>query len=164
MPVVLYQSYTVSSYAPDGTVLVGAQLLAWFEELTTTYLTGQFWTSQFAFNSTSKLFRGAPALEATWKQYVQSDEKVKEHRLKGEWKEAWLVIAKGIVSTHNGDLHTALRKAVKPSQSHLLQYGGRTVNECATAHLLEHRARTVLNLHDGVASLLRDLQEDADNL
>jgi ribosomal protein L37AE/L43A len=154
----------VPSVAPDGVVLVGAPLLAWFEELTTTYLTDQYWTSQFAFNSTSKLFRDAPAFEATWKQYVQSNEKVKAYRLKGEWKEAWLVVAKGIVSSHNGDLHAALRKAVKPSQSNLLQYGERTVNDVATAHLQEHQARTVLNLHDGVASLLRILQEDADNL
>ena len=72
------------------------------------------------------------------------------------------MIAKGIVSTHNGDLHAALRKAVRPSQSHLLQYGGRTVNEVATAHLLEHQARTVLNIHDGMASFLRDLQENAE--
>jgi hypothetical protein len=108
------------------------------------------------------LFTDAPALLATWKQYVQSDDKVKRHRDGGRWKEAWKVIAKGIVSTHNGDLHTALCTVVKPSQNHLLQYGERTVNECATAHLMEHQARTVLNIHDGMASFLRDLQENAE--
>jgi hypothetical protein len=29
---------------------------------------------------------------------------------------------------------------------------------------MEHQARTVLNIHDGMASFLRDLQEDAEQL
>jgi hypothetical protein len=144
----------VPSVAPDGVVLVGAPLLAWFEDLTTTYLTDLFWTSQFAFNSTKKLFSDAPAFEATWKQYVQSNEKVSAHRLKGEWKQAWLVVAKGIVSSHNGDLHAALRKATRPGQQNLLQFGDKTVNDIATAHLQEHQVRTVLNPSGGRRQLV----------
>jgi hypothetical protein len=33
----------VPSVAPDGIVLTGARLLAWFEELLSTYLTGHYW-------------------------------------------------------------------------------------------------------------------------
>ena len=33
---------------------------------------------------------------------------------------------------------------------------------CDGPHLMEHQARTVLNIHDGMASFLRDLQENAE--
>ena len=62
-------TYLIQAVPPlvkDGTPLSGAKLLAWFEQLTGTYLTGKFWTSSYAFNSLSKLFEDAPDLKATW--------------------------------------------------------------------------------------------------
>jgi hypothetical protein len=54
----------VPSVAPNGVVLTGAKLIAWFKEVNDTWLTEKFWTSAFAFNASAKLFGDAPDLLA----------------------------------------------------------------------------------------------------
>jgi len=85
----IYLIQAVPPLVKDGQTLSGAKLLAWFEQLTGTYLTGKFWTSSYAFSSLSKLFEDAPDLKATWERVTQSDEKVVAARHDGEFEKAW---------------------------------------------------------------------------
>jgi hypothetical protein len=61
------------SVSVDGQILQGPKLLAWFNEVTSTYLEPAYWTSSYAFNATKSLFSDAPELLATWRQSTQSD-------------------------------------------------------------------------------------------
>ena len=63
----------VPSVAPNGVVLSGSKLIAWFKEANDTYLLEQFWPSAFTFNALVKLFDDAPDLLATWRQVTQSN-------------------------------------------------------------------------------------------
>jgi len=150
----------VPSVAPKGVVLSGSKLLAWFREIVLTYLEERYWTSQFAFNALQKLFADAPALLATWRQVTQSDERVIALREEGRWKEAWTHAADAIIAAHVGDRHQEQRKRLKPA-AHLRQTDDMTVATTATVHLEDVQSREVLGLWDGIASLVRDLEQNA---
>ena len=63
---------SVPSVIVDGKVLKGSQLLAWFNELTATYLERRrYWTSSYSFNAMQSLFKGAPELLATWRDRLE---------------------------------------------------------------------------------------------
>jgi hypothetical protein len=68
----------VPSVVVDGHVLQGPKLLAWFNEVTSTYLEPAYWTSSYSFSATKSLFSDAPELLATWRQTTQSDTKVRK--------------------------------------------------------------------------------------
>jgi hypothetical protein len=67
----------VPSVVPDGKVLDGPKLLAWFNEAVSTWLPQPYWdVGSFAFNATKSLFKDAPELEASWEQATQGDAQV----------------------------------------------------------------------------------------
>jgi hypothetical protein len=135
----------VPSVAPNGDVLSGSKLLAWFKELDTTYLGPDFFGSQFSYNAMQTLFTAAPALLATFKQVTQSNEKVIALRRAAQWREAWAIVAQIIIATHTGDRHQAQRKWLKPA-GYLLQHGDKTVLDASTAQLEHVQSRNVLGL------------------
>ena len=156
-------TYLIQAVPPlvkDGTPLSGAKLLAWFEQLTGTYLTGKFWTSSYAFNSLSKLFEDAPDLKATWERVTQSDEKVVAARNDGEFEKAWSLVAEAMIVAHTGDRHAAHRRVlgVRPG---LAQNKDKTVAATATGLLEDAQSKLKLGLWDGIATLLADLEQDA---
>ncbi|MGB0675649.1 MAG: hypothetical protein ACPGOU_05435, partial [Candidatus Nanopelagicales bacterium] len=156
-------TYLIQAVPPlvkDGTTLSGAKLLAWFEQLTGTYLTGKFWTSSYAFNSLSKLFEDAPDLKATWERVTQSDEKVIAARTDGEFEKAWSLVAEAMIVAHTGDRHAAHRRVlgVRPG---LAQTKDKTVAHTATGLLEDAQSKLKLGLWDGIATLLADLEADA---
>jgi hypothetical protein len=150
----------VPSVVVDGQVLQGPKLLAWFNEVTSTYLEPSYWTSSYSFNATKSLFSDAPELLATWKQATQSDTQVLKLKEQKKWRDAWTLVAASIVSAHVGDRLMALRKKLKAPQ-HLLQHGDKTVPKTATAHLEDVQASKVLGLWDHFATSLHDLENDA---
>jgi hypothetical protein len=137
----------VPSVAADGQVLQGPKLLA-------------SWASSYSFSATKTLFSDAPELLATWRQSTQRDTQVLKLKERGEWREAWTLVAASIVAAHVGDRLMALRKKVRAPQ-HLLQHGDKTVAKIATAHLEDVQAAKVLGLWDPLATLLHDLEYDA---
>ena len=150
---------SVPSVIVNGKVLKGSPLLAWFNELTATYLERRYWTSSYSFNATQSLFADAPELLATWRQTTQSDTEVLHLKKKKKWREAWDLVAASIVAAHVGDRLMALRKKVKAPQQRL-QHGDKTVATTATQHLDEVQAARVLGLWDHFATLLHDLEKD----
>ena len=63
---------SVPSVVVDGHVLEGPKLLAWFNEVASTWLPKEYWAvGSFAFNATKSLFKDAPELEASWEQATQ---------------------------------------------------------------------------------------------
>ena len=150
----------VPSVTVDGQVLQGPKLLAWFNEVTSTWLPEKYWASSYAFNATKNLFADAPELLATWRQSTQSDTQVLRLKELEEWHEAWLLVADSIVTAHVGDRLMALRKKVRAPQ-HLLQHGDKTVAKVATAHLDDVQASKVLGLWYPFATLIHDLEYDA---
>ena len=116
----------VPSVAPNGVVLSGSKLIAWFKEANDTYLLEQFWTSAFAFNALAKLFDDAPDLLATWRQVTQSDERVIQARIDRDWKSAWNIVSASMIIAHTVDRHEAQRIVLKP-QGHLFQHPDKTV-------------------------------------
>ena len=121
----------VPSVVVDGQVLQGPKLLAWFNEVTSTYLEPAYWTSSYSFSATKSLFSDAPELLATWRQTTQSDTQVLKLKELGKWREAWTLVAASIVAAHVGDRLMALRKKAKAPQ-HLLQHGDKTVARAST--------------------------------
>ena len=152
----------VPSVAPNGVVLTGAKLIAWFKEANDTWLPEKFWTSAFAFNASSKLFSDAPDLLATWSQYTQSDAQVVRARESEDWKHAWTLLSKAIIRAHTGDRHGAQRSCVK-AQGHLFQHPGKTVQDVSALHLEHVQKKSFLGLFDGIQTLLTDVLADADS-
>ena len=151
----------VPSVVPDGRVLDGPKLLAWFNEAVSTWLPQEYWdVGSFAFNATKSLFKDAPELEASWEQATQGDTQVVLLKSQRRWREAWDLVAASIVAAHVGDRHMALRKKVKAPQQ-LLQHGDKTVAKTCTAHLEDVQAARVLGLWDHFATLKRDIIADA---
>jgi hypothetical protein len=101
----------VPSVVVDGQVLQGPKLLAWFNEVTSTYLEPAYWTSSYSFSATKSLFSDAPELLATWRQTTQSDTKVRkkakapQHLLQHGDK----TVAK-IATAHLEDVHLQVRQ------------------------------------------------------
>jgi hypothetical protein len=151
----------VPSVSVDGQVLQGPKLLAWFNEVTSTYLEPAYWTSSYAFNATKSLFSDAPELLATWRQSTQSGTQVLRLKELGQWREAWTVVSASIVAAHVSDRLMALRKKVK-APNHLLQHGGKTVAQVATAHLEDGQAAKVWGLWDPFATIIHDIEFDAE--
>ena len=110
----------VPSVVVDGKVLDGPKLLAWFNEVVSTWLPPEYWAvGSFAFNATKSLFKDAPELMASWVQATQGDTQVLQLKSQNRWREAWNLVAASIVAAHVGDRHMALRKKTKAPQ-HLL--------------------------------------------
>jgi hypothetical protein len=78
-----------------------------------------------------------------------------------QWREAWTLVAASIVAAHVGDRLMALRKKAK-APNHLLHHGGKTVAQVATAHLEDVQAAQVLGLWDPFATLIQDIESDAE--
>jgi hypothetical protein len=151
---------SVPSVVIDGHVLEGPKLLAWFNEVVTTWLPKEYWATSYAFNATKTLFKDAPELMASWVQATQGDTQVLQLRSQNRWYEAWNLVAASIVAAHVGDRLMALRRKLKAPQ-HLLQHGDKTVAKTTTAHLEDVQAARVLGLWDHFATFLHDIEVDA---
>jgi hypothetical protein len=81
-------------------------------------------------------------------------------RANGKYKEAWEVVAGGIMAANHGDCHAHQRKATRTFLHTLHQSGEKTVRETATALLEETKAREVLGVFDGIRTLLKHVIAD----